>query len=393
MGASLALLSFAKIGSSLAVRTFSRLGSSFAILGLAHLGSALSIVDFVGLGSSLSLRSFCRLGSSLSVLSYASLGSTLSVRSYVGVGKVIQLNGQGLIQDVEYFPTSFGTEQPTPPPTPFDPMNPPTQAPTYDPGYTGGSYNEGAMEFSYGGSTKSMAITSTGGSLHGTWTSEDTIGTSDKRLKKDISPLELRLTSSEKPGEESPLWVLRQMRPVSFQFKDNAQGKNAQGKKPTRFGFVADELEQVIPDVVRHVKETDPAKQEMLGSDHFKGVAYQDLIALLTAVAKSQQLASEQLAERVLQLEQQNAVAAERVLQLEQKNARPDDLEARVMKRVEDLMEQKIARLSEAFAGGQVGHENAGEARQDLRNEIGRGLRCLGLQISGKPCEGTEAVV
>jgi hypothetical protein len=285
-----------------------------------------------------------------------------------------------------------------------------------------------------------MVITSTGGSLHGTWTSEDTIGTSDKRLKKDISPLELRLISSEKPGEESPLWVLRQMRPVSFQFKDNAQGK-----KPTRFGFVADELEQVIPDVVRRVQDTDHSKQEMLGGDsHFKGVAYQDLIALLTSVAKSQQLASEQLAERVLQLEQQNAVAkksqqlvasseqqlAERVLQLEQKDARPGyvdaeklsalerrikalewaggakssagddnsgifDLEARV-KRVEDLMEQqatKLARLSEAFAGGQVELESAREARHDLRNEIGRGLRCLGLQISGRPCTGTEAVV
>jgi len=53
-----------------------------------------------------------------------------------------------------------------------------------------------------------------------------------------------------------------------------------------RFGFIADELENVIPEVVRR-----PGDREVTDQ---KAVVYQDLIALLAAAAQSQQQVIEQ---------------------------------------------------------------------------------------------------
>jgi len=64
---------------------------------------------------------------------------------------------------------------------------------------------------------------------------------------------------------ESMSWLLRELRPVSFKLK---QGPEA---KYLKFGFVAQELESVFPNLVR-----------TLGSDDTKAIASQDLIAVLT---------------------------------------------------------------------------------------------------------------
>merc|ERR1712209_80839 len=63
-------------------------------------------------------------------------------------------------------------------------------------------------------------------------------------------------------------WVLRQLRPVSFQFRSGPEGKYS------RYGFVAQELQQVLPSVVRGQ-----------GDKHLS-VVYQDMIALLTLAAQ-----------------------------------------------------------------------------------------------------------
>jgi len=137
------------------------------------------------------------------------------------------------------------------------------------------------------------------GELHGTWTAQSQIATSDRRLKKDIKPLERHLPSGgERTGEagstakpeDPPLWVLRQLRPVSFNFKES-------GDKGTRYGFIADELASVVPDVVRNLPPS-PARQKFQGDGpDIQAVHYQDLIALLTAVAKSQQVQVSELTE------------------------------------------------------------------------------------------------
>ncbi|CAK9010054.1 unnamed protein product, partial [Durusdinium trenchii] len=59
---------------------------------------------------------------------------------------------------------------------------------------------------------------------------------------------------------EGVSWVLRQLRPVSFKFKNGPEAKYS------RYGFIAQELQEVLPSVVRSV-QTD-------GREHL-AVAYQ----------------------------------------------------------------------------------------------------------------------
>merc|ERR1711912_15640 len=67
-------------------------------------------------------------------------------------------------------------------------------------------------------------------------------------------------------------WVLRELRPVSFKFKGGPEAKFS------RYGFVAQELQQVLPSVVRTTDD----------NQHL-AVVYQDLIALLTLAAQNLQ--------------------------------------------------------------------------------------------------------
>merc|ERR1711957_977437 len=76
-------------------------------------------------------------------------------------------------------------------------------------------------------------------------------------------------------GRDGAQWLLRQLRPVSYSFRKGAESKYM------RFGFLADELESVVPNVVRTTKAKEFIDQ--------KAVQYQDLIALLASAAQSQQ--------------------------------------------------------------------------------------------------------
>merc|ERR1719215_782836 len=157
-----------------------------------------------------------------------------------------------------------------------------------------------------------MTLHSDGGILHGTWLSEVAMSTSERRLKRGITDLsgtlqEIVPKSSEKyrrgraqelpPGKiptgDDALWVLRQLRPVSYSFK--SRGPEA---KYMRFGFIAEELETVIPQVVRDVGGK--------SNEVKKAVLYQDLIALLAAAAQSHLLMSEQFSVRLEQIQQQH---------------------------------------------------------------------------------------
>lgn len=203
---------------------------------MARIGSSVSIFDSMHIGSSLSLRGFVR------------SGSGLSVTDQLKVGNRVQFDTNTYI-------------------------------------YDGGS----GLEV-YVSSSKSMSFTSSGGTLHGTWTADNTISTSDRRLKQDITPLQRSLrsaieakvakTKSPEPAGgtkgDSALWMLRQLRPVSFSFKKGVDSKHM------RFGFIADELENVVPQVVRSIDRKDSDVPNL------KGVVYQDLIALLTAATQAQ---------------------------------------------------------------------------------------------------------
>jgi len=153
---------------------------------------------------------------------------------------------------------------------------------------------------------RSATFEEDGGILHGSWNVESSLVTSDRRLKTNIQPLQRTLRDvvlprGEKKAPEQPakaatgdgaLWLLRQLRPVSYSFRKGVDSKFM------RFGFIADELDTVVPEVVRTAGDREVSDQ--------KAVVYQDLIALLAAASQSQQKVIESLESRLLQLEKSN---------------------------------------------------------------------------------------
>lgn len=209
------------------------------------------------MGSSLSLRSFARLGSALSVLDFTNFGSTLSVRNGAKIGGDVQVVGK-----LKFSDTTYMQEVTSPSP---------------------------ALESYFDGS-RVMSLTTTGGTLHGTWMADTVVEISDRRLKTNIQPIDNQLQknletlgggNAPSPGGASPAdkplqWVLRQLRPVSYNFKKGVDAKNM------RFGFIAQEMEKVLPQVVREL----PKKDDVLGDEPKKGIVYPDLIAVLTAMMR-----------------------------------------------------------------------------------------------------------
>jgi hypothetical protein len=104
------------------------------------------------------------------------------------------------------------------------------------------------------------------GHLHGQWTVDTAVTTSDRRFKRQIVPL-----NTADGGPYNVLDILENLRPVSFVLD---------GDDRVRFGFIAQELERILPSIV--VDGTDDASST-------KSVLYQDLIAVLTSVIQNQQ--------------------------------------------------------------------------------------------------------
>lgn len=244
----------------------------------------MSVLDYSHLGSALSLRSFGRLGASLSVHGEVRLGNELTVNSDVAIG------GTTRIYDRLRF----------------------TSANTYIREDTAGA---GDLEF-YVTSNKALTMSSLGGRMHGTWYADTTLTTSDRTMKSNIRPLLDTMHENQKASRETAAavedeavdggggaaagaaanglaqpspqstmdWVLRQLRPVSYNFKSGAESKHM------RFGFIADEMEKILPQVVRELPTEEKnathsgGKQEEIPKK--KGIIYGDLIAVLTASVK-----------------------------------------------------------------------------------------------------------
>jgi hypothetical protein len=152
-----------------------------------------------------------------------------------------------------------------------------------------------------------------GGNMHGMWYAEHLVHVSDRRLKKNILPIREALDArAESVGatEDSANWVLRELRPVSYRFKSGPESKWP------RFGFIADEVQATIPQVIRE----NPATT-------IKGIMYEDLLAVLTTVLQSMQS----------QLEGSDVESKET-------RHRLDSLEARLLK-VENIVDQEIGSL------------------------------------------------
>lgn len=232
-GSALSVLDFTNLGSSLSLRSCGRLASTMSLFGLTRLGSSLSLMDFVHLGSSLSLRQFARVGASLSILSSVHLGSSLSIRGIIKNAQTLSLYGR----------MHFGSSE----------------------SYMVPAANSiKAFGNKLGSGIFSLTINDEpGGVLHGTWYSDVDVGTSDRRLKTNIQPLEKTL--HERDSSEA----LRDLRPVSYNYKGS--GKDA---KNLRFGFIADEMKKTLPEITRTLPQHDDQKL---------GIVYQDLLAFLVA--------------------------------------------------------------------------------------------------------------
>jgi len=291
----MSVLDFFRLGSSLSLRSIGRVGAQFSVFGMTRLGSTVSVVDFASLGSSLSLRSACRLGSSFAIFAGLRFGSSLSVLDFVHLGSCLSVGS------IKATTVSDGT------------------------GTTYAKFTTASVEL-YAGSQRGLSVTSNGGMLHGAWSSDATVTTSDRRLKRNIEPLYRTIaaranslrgqagaadsnrgvhqsdTSStaqtalgaRRPREPPVGWLLRELRPVSFFLKRGPEAKYL------KFGFVAQELESVFPNLVRTT-----------GTDDTKAVASQDLIAVLTLALQmlqkdfeEQRRQHDELLKRMARLEQ-----------------------------------------------------------------------------------------
>lgn len=146
-----------------------------------------------------------------------------------------------------------------------------------------------------------MSLSTTGGTLHGTWMADTVVAVSDRRLKENITPITETLEknqdvldysapsrasratprSQNKAAAPKALnWVLRQLRPVSYNFKKGSDAKNI------RFGFIADEMQKVLPQVVRELPHQEEEQAKKPDEPPKKGIVYPDLIAVLTAMMR-----------------------------------------------------------------------------------------------------------
>jgi hypothetical protein len=126
------------------------------------------------------------------------------------------------------------------------------------------------------------------GHLFGQWTIDTPLTTSDRRFKRDITPLQRALSNTTR--------ILSELRPVSFVLTGDGDNRE-------RFGFIAQELERVLPNIV----VTNTANASDAGSSGPKSVLYQDLIAILTAIIQEQQETINALEENVRSLHEVRA--------------------------------------------------------------------------------------
>lgn len=384
-GSHLSVLDFLHLGATLSLRCCSRIASSISILGVTRIASSVSVFDIAQLGSSLSLRTFARLGASLSVIDFLKLGSTMSMRSFGRLGDTVSVFGRtrfgsslsvfdffhlGSSLSVRNFMRVGSYVSVTEVVVDSDLLFLNSAKNTY---FKTGTNK---LELTVGG-TLTATFENDGGMLHGSWNVESSMVTSDRRLKRDIVPLQKTLrdviyprASTEKEPKatirqvdaEAPtstmrtslgigrggateksdgaLWLLRQLRPVSYSFRKGMDSKFM------RFGFIADELDSVIPEVVRR-----PGDREV--SDQ-KAVVYQDLIALLAAAAQSQQQV----------IEQQQRVIAENTARLDRLQQSTD-----LQKLEFELLRAELERLKKAKQEDEEVAKKRKQRRRRLRQK------------------------
>merc|ERR550514_2358750 len=396
MGSSLSVLDFLHVGSSLSLRSFARVGSSVSVFSVARFGSlfSLSVLDFLQLGSSLSLRSCVRLGSALSVMDFVQLGSSLSLRSFARIGASLSVAGHVgarlSVTDMLIFGSSntyirYGNSAIE---TYVDAANEPHKAlsQTATGGTLHGAWTADAMlAISDRRVKKKVAplyqtlferMETARGLVEGVAAEAREVLPSDAQSSAALVATEAKVfipdevptrpsfgaiepkgvlrkawedTHVYRRGSGSLLshgrmavasdlaagrahagvsWLLRELRPVSFSFRKGPESKH------TRYGFMAQDLERVLPTVVRKID----------GGRQFS-VLYQDMVAVLALAAQSQE-------ERVAQATRFAEEALRRVEELEfreehRRNNEAQDLGQRLIPLLRKLLVEAMSPMED----------------------------------------------
>jgi hypothetical protein len=114
----------------------------------------------------------------------------------------------------------------------------------------------------------------TAGQINSNGSTTAYVTSSDYRLKENVQPL------------TNALGQVSQLRPVVWKWKDGVGGTNPNGQ-----GFIAHELQEVVPDCVTGTKDAVDAE----GNPQYQGVDVSFLVATLTAAIQEQQALITQL--------------------------------------------------------------------------------------------------
>lgn len=327
LGARISVLDFSHLGSTLSVRGLSamgsdmrvdgtggelgfdvlypftvnqavRIGSSLAIFQSVKFGSSLSVVDFLQLGASVSLRSFSRLSSAVSVLRFAHVGSTLSLRSFSRLGSSLSCIGT----------TRIGSHLSV-----HDCLCIKTGNVLSLPGYMSLSWDSVSSEIRFkAGTFKAMSLSATGGSLHGTWSSESIISASDRRLKREVLPLVRSLRGDKAPPIGKPAAAMETASSsIASSLLRLLIPKEEEEQRPLNLK-TDQRAAEALPGVVRPLPG---AGEEGEGKETRQrhGISHQDLLAVITLAAKERQqrleaLEAQEAAEEELHEEQQSLI-------------------------------------------------------------------------------------
>ncbi len=110
---------------------------------------------------------------------------------------------------------------------------------------------------------------------------------SDMRLKKDITPL----------TDISGLTAIMNLRPISYTWKDTKKGSR------TEYGFVAQEVEKVFPNLVGSLAPTTDEEKAQTGGAPMKTLQYEGFIAPLVKSVQELKAENDALKVRVSRLE------------------------------------------------------------------------------------------
>jgi hypothetical protein len=216
----------------------------------------MAVLDFAQFGSSLALRGFMKVGESMSVAGHGRF-EALTIASATMQTTSVEIGAAKLTAEMDAAQrTLFAIRV------------------------------KGSASSLDKGTRPSLVVTSGGGRLHGQWVADEAVMMSDRRLKRDVAPLE---TAGS----------IAALRPVSFRW--------SAGSAERRYGFLADELGSVLPALVRTLE------------DGRQGIVYQDLIAVTVAELQAQQAEARATLRRVESMESQASSFKSAIAALEAK--------------------------------------------------------------------------